>query len=212
MASVDTDPNLQHLLLSHLRSWRDTTTNQSVSSLELQSLLDNQAAIGWDRCLEGWLSNQWASAQQCYHNILKSRRFGRRWVISIIKKLCDTAWDLWQHCNEILHHKETHISQEAPRLLRREVTQLFNGLSSSHLRQRDRYLLHLSLGSLQNKDKEYKEVWVQQARAALQAINHSFWMRQRRSQQTMRGMSHVMHRWLGRGQSNYVACIYGTRP
>ena len=153
MASVDTDPNLQHLLLSHLRSWRDTTTNQSVSSLELQSLLDNQAAIGWDRCLEGWLSNQWASTQQCYYNILKSRRTGQRWVISIIKKLCDTAWDLWQHCNEILHHKETHISQEAPRLLRREVTQLFNGLSSSHLRQRDRYLLHLSLGSLQNKDK-----------------------------------------------------------
>jgi hypothetical protein len=128
-------------------------------------------------------------------------------VTSIIKKLWDIAWDLWQHRNEILHHKENHIAQETLRMLRHEVTRLFNELSSSHLLQRDRYLLRLSLGSLQKKDKEYKEAWVQQASTALQAINHSLWMRWKRSQQILRRMSHVMHRWLGRGQAHY-----GERP
>jgi hypothetical protein len=138
------------------------------------------------------------SLGQCSTTLLqyKSKRTGRRWVISLIKKLWDTAWDLWQHRNEILHQSENHLIAEAERCVGRELTQLFNKLSACYLPNKDRYLIRLPLKLLKKKDIIYKEVWLHQARTALQALHHSLWATRMKDQRTMRGMKHVMHRWL----------------
>jgi hypothetical protein len=74
LVSVNTDPDLQHPLISHLQSWRDQVLGPTFTPLHLQQLIDDQMAIGWNRCLEGWLSVHWASAQQRYYNISQKER------------------------------------------------------------------------------------------------------------------------------------------
>ena len=51
----------------------------------------------------GCLSLEWARAQQEYYQWIGSRRTGKRWVIALIKKLWQIAWDLWDNRNEFLH-------------------------------------------------------------------------------------------------------------
>jgi hypothetical protein len=60
---MDTDPNIQFMLLSHLRTWRDASPEPSFIPPYLRDLLKEQAEIGWNRVLEGWVSAQWAATQ-----------------------------------------------------------------------------------------------------------------------------------------------------
>jgi hypothetical protein len=36
---------------------------------------------------------------------------GKRWAIALIQKLWDTAWDLWEQRNGILHEQEKIVSR-----------------------------------------------------------------------------------------------------
>lgn len=76
MASVDMDLNLQCLLLSYSKSWWYNSPASLFTPPYLQTLLDEQSSIGWNRYLEGWVGTQWVIAQQHHYNILKSRRTG----------------------------------------------------------------------------------------------------------------------------------------
>lgn len=67
---MQTDLDIQHLIQSHLNSWR---------------------------------FGEWAQAQQAYYLLIKSRHTGKQWVVALLKKFWDIAWDLWEHRNGILH-------------------------------------------------------------------------------------------------------------
>jgi len=98
MPSVDIDPDLQHILISHQRAWREDTP-----APYFLELLPEQTTIGWNRVLKGWVS----PLQQCSYTILRSHQTGHMWINSLIKNLWDMAWNLW-HRNNVLHYKETH--------------------------------------------------------------------------------------------------------
>jgi hypothetical protein len=104
MSQVQTDPDVQHAILSHLQSWRENNGEPLPTNFLLDEALSSQECLGWQRFFEGWISVEWSSAQQAYYTLMKSRRTGKRWVISLIKKLWDIAWDLWEHRNGILHN------------------------------------------------------------------------------------------------------------
>ena len=46
----------------------------------------------------------WARAQDSYFKWLGMKRTGTRWVVSLIKKLWDISWDLWDDRNKVLHN------------------------------------------------------------------------------------------------------------
>ena len=50
---------------------------------------------------------EWASVQQRFYLFVKSRRSGKRWLILLILKLWDIAWDLWEQRNEINAKQKT---------------------------------------------------------------------------------------------------------
>ena len=81
----------------------------------------NQDKMGWDAAFEGNFSTAWIEVQQRYYEFVGSRRTGRRWLISLIKKFWEIAWDLWKDRNRVnalqkearLHSKlEDRVSQE----------------------------------------------------------------------------------------------------
>ena len=40
------------------------------------------------------------------------RKTGERWVMALIHKLWDVAWDLWDHCNRVLHDSDTSLIKQ----------------------------------------------------------------------------------------------------
>ncbi len=83
---LDTDPDLQHLVLQHLQSWRDDTGLRPYTNFMLEGIVQSQSRVGWRRFFEGWLVMEWTEAQQAYYHLIKSKRSGKRWTVELIKK------------------------------------------------------------------------------------------------------------------------------
>jgi hypothetical protein len=111
MEKHDTHPELTELLCSRLSAWRNGDDLQplELSDPELYQLLLKQDAIGWRACIDGLLVNEWAAVQASYFEMLESRRSGKRWAGALIKKLWDTAWDMWDHRNRVVHDQESGV-------------------------------------------------------------------------------------------------------
>jgi hypothetical protein len=66
-------------------------------------IIEAQDKIGWRSFLEGRVSLSWRLHQASFYASTKSRCSPKRWVTSLIIKLWDVAWDLWQFRNRIVH-------------------------------------------------------------------------------------------------------------
>jgi len=95
LVKLETDPTITFVIMSYLRSWRTGEGIVYDAPIYFQQLLHDQQLVGWGRFFEGWLVKDWSILQQRYYSITRSRRTGHRWTIAILKKLWDTAWDLW---------------------------------------------------------------------------------------------------------------------
>jgi hypothetical protein len=164
----------------------------------LVEALSNQASIGWRRFFEGWLSIEWALAQQAYYSLIKSHRTGKRWVVSLIKKLWDIAWDLWEHRNGILHEDTNLVSDAELRTIDRNIRNSFLHLRSISLPAHDRHLLSISLPRLLRKDHAYKSEWLCLATLVLRSKAHEQWIRRTSNALLIRGMQHGMQHFLNR--------------
>jgi hypothetical protein len=106
MTSSGTMPGMRDAICFYLHSWRlgqDLLPVQTFSPLfGLRDAIDAQ---GWQAFFEGCLACDWAAIQHKYYVWIGSRRSGRRWVSMLIRKLWDTAWDLWEHRNGIVHER-----------------------------------------------------------------------------------------------------------
>jgi hypothetical protein len=60
--------------------------------------------VGWRVFLEGGLLKEWASKQQDYYDWLDKKNTGKRWTTTLIKKLWEISWDMWEHRNGELHN------------------------------------------------------------------------------------------------------------
>jgi hypothetical protein len=141
----------------------------------LQEVIEQQKSMGWNLMLEGWLAAKWELEQQAYYTLIKSRQSWNRWLIAIIKKLWQVAWDLWDHRNKVLHEKENTVMQSHQHQLDRLVTATYQHLSTYVIDCSDQYLTRLAITQLLTKDYEYKNVWLIQANAALCITRRSHW-------------------------------------
>jgi hypothetical protein len=59
----------------------------------------------WQSFFEGAPALGWSGYMDLYYNSIRSNRNGHCWLSSIIKKLWNIAWDLWEHRNRVAHEK-----------------------------------------------------------------------------------------------------------
>ncbi len=173
--TMNTDPDLQHLILTHLRSWRNDTSVSSAPMAFLEEILNRQRAISWQRFFEGWILSDWAVAQHKYYKSIKCLQTGKRWTVALIKKLWDVAWDLWEHRNGILHEAENVVTGSELRRLNRKVCDAYKRLQQLQLSAHNRHLLVTKLSRLLKTDKVYKETWLSNAAGLLQQGCMSQW-------------------------------------
>ena len=51
----------------------------------------------------GMLSHDWADTKNIYLQSLGAKTTGKIWIHSLIRKLWDTVWDVWNYRNHNLH-------------------------------------------------------------------------------------------------------------
>jgi hypothetical protein len=57
--------------------------------------------MGWFPFFEGCIAVKWAGLQETHYVWLGWHNTGERWAASLVVKLLDIAWDLWDHRNQI---------------------------------------------------------------------------------------------------------------
>ncbi len=194
--SMQTDPDIQHIIIAYLKSWRDDTSEISSNSFMLEEVLEHQSSIGWQRFFEGWTGIGWERAQQAYFTLIKSRRTGKRWVVALIKKMWDIAWDLWEHRNGILY-QSSNVATDAELLnIDRSVRNNFTKLQNLLLPAHDKHLLSLALPRLLKKDKVFKEAWLRNATMVINGHCQAQWIMRNANAQMIRGMQQRMRQFL----------------
>ena len=120
LASHDTSPDIKELIIAGLDSWR---SNQPPPSSPLPNIASRQAALGWQSFFEGRPSLGWAETQEQYFKSLSSKRSGHRWLVQVLLKLSNIAWDLWEHRNGFLYKQNAALAYEKQTLLIRDAFQ-----------------------------------------------------------------------------------------
>ena len=191
MVSAQTDPDIRETIIHNLSNWH--TGHQPHNPLNGTTLLQ-QSDIGWYFLIEGRISFEWAMTQEEYYKFLGSRRTGRRWVIALIKKLWQIAWDLWQHRNNVLHEQENDVLQKESEPLNRRIRTLFFRSLSILRRTPDGYLLKTPLSALVDKPLVYRQEWERKVKLAL--TFHK--TKNKSSRRSIKGMQCLMRNWVRR--------------
>ena len=64
-------------------------------------MIHQQDIIGWDQFFLGWLTAFFVETQDTYLRLLDKSQMGLRWTHTLINKLWEVLWDLWEFRNGI---------------------------------------------------------------------------------------------------------------
>ena len=109
MTTLDTAPHIQKAILKRLNQWRkygdkDLPRFRDYDMWGTQHAVQEQDEIGWYQFLLGRFGRKWSDAQQRFIDSLQKKNTGRRWIISLIQKALDVAWDMWEQRNDVKHN------------------------------------------------------------------------------------------------------------
>ena len=158
LAEQLTNNQVADLICASLSAWRQGIQPRQPRSylLGLQQAFVEQTDIGWGAALEGRWSELWVEIQERHFRKLKKQRSGKRWLTTIIRKLWNIAWDLWQHRNDV--QAERQIEE---RRMKNAVNIRYEyGLGSTGLDQNDRRLFAKTMEEILTANIHYQDAWV----------------------------------------------------
>jgi len=184
-----TAPHLAQALVAGLQAWRH---NAHDSTKEVVS--QKQARIGWNGLLDGWLSLDWRSQQEAYWAQWRRQKSSKQWTVKLIKKLWNISWDLWDHCNEALHHSQNARDDILDSRINDQIQTLFHqGLQAI---PRDSFAFFKTpLKTLLTKTRHYKTWWVASVEVAM-------WQKKHHKHGTYLLEQCLMQHWLGLDNPN----------
>ena len=161
LESVHTAKEVTFWIIQRLTEWRSSAPFSRPHS-DMPGLLLAIAAqdrIGWLAFFEGCIAVEWAGVQEAYFLWLGRRNTGKRWATSLVVKLLEVAWDLWDHRNQVKKHLET-----AQDIARRDATMLAvrseYAFGRSGLPRRDWRLFKRPLISILSSSLHYMDAWI----------------------------------------------------
>jgi len=120
---------------------------------------EEQTQIGWDRLLNGWISQYWHNQQEKSWSQVQSRKSSRRWTSALIQKLWDISWDMWDHRNKELHsggHNQQQILHSA---VDDQISQVYDG-GAQQLPRDALHLLRTPKETVLQYSLESKQLWL----------------------------------------------------
>ena len=181
------------LICTRLTEWRlgsDLTPIRSTDP-EIRRLFDLQDSIGWKAFLEGVLDVEWRKFQQTQYDETGSRKTGKRWVVALIRKLWNTAWDMWQHRNEVQNHTVLGALADT---VQRQVKEQFR-IGPTGLTRQARLMFRGGIQSvLLYRSLPAQQAWLRRVTTA----RERYAQQQKEGQQEMERMRTSMATFLGR--------------
>jgi hypothetical protein len=161
LTKAHTLPDIRTAILSRLRAWHHGTDliAPSYTWPGVNDLVLLQDSIGWRTFLEGGILHAWAAKQQDYYDWLQKRNTGKRWITTLIKKLWQISWNMWEHRNGELKNPASPSSlREHARLDALITTEYNNPLP---LYSKDRRWFRRSQEILFTEPLDYKNQWLE---------------------------------------------------
>ena len=169
LSTNQTLPRLQRTIITILKKWRNgrtITKSEFTKDFGIRDAIEDQANIGWNNFVMGRWSKKWRLVQQRYIKQTKSKRSSLRWTTSIINKLLNVVWDIWNFRNSLIHGMGGINDRARHKELNTQIKQQFeigfNELLLSDHRNYRRHKLHTLLESSQ----ETKQNWIRNLNAA----------------------------------------------
>jgi hypothetical protein len=169
-------PDLQKAIITCARAWRNQDNNYPNPSYNWPGVNDiilDQDIVGWQSFLEGCILHSWAAKQQEYHNWIKRRHTGKRWITTLIKKLWEISWNMWEQQNGESKNPESLASLQEQARLDSLITANYADVSTITIKYR-RWFRRLK-EVLFTESLKYKQQWLESVRLA-----HTCYARQRR--------------------------------
>jgi hypothetical protein len=112
MIQAATMPDIRKAIISRLKTWINDSDPENLSFTwpGVNNLLQTQDLLGWRAFLEGCVLKEWAAKQQEYYTWLEKKNTGRRWITTLIKKMWEISWDMWEQRNGALTNPESPAS------------------------------------------------------------------------------------------------------
>jgi len=189
----ETQPEIRRELINGLKAWSVGTVRRTFHHTpdHIRQVLAYQDAIGWTNLFEGCFDNGWMEAQALYYREIGSRRSGLRWMVAVIKKLWDVAWDLWEQRNGFLHRAEYEDMLHDTANLDAEIRfQLRRG--NNNLPRRMQYLFDIEATDLLHTSVRHRQQWLHSVYATREMAEE----RQSREERSMAASRQIMRNWL----------------
>ena len=104
MLHNNTQHELHQGIIEGLTAWHDQRLPNHITPTwpGVHETLIDQATLGWNRFIDGFITGAWISTQQAYLLFIGKKTTGKRWASRLIKQLWEVAWDMWKHRKKLL--------------------------------------------------------------------------------------------------------------
>ena len=109
--------------------------------------------------MEGCILKNWAAKQQEYYTWLQRHNTGKRWTTTLIKKLWEILWNMWEHRNGELTNPESPASLREHARLDLLITLEYEDIIS--LAIKDRRWFRRSKEAIATETIDYKTQWLE---------------------------------------------------
>ena len=156
-------PTSAYITEQYLISWRRNTTISTAVyiPMDLKTLFEDQQKLGWEAFCFGRLSNTWKE----FTTSTDSHNNPKRWVYSLITKLCQTIWHMWDHRNSVLHDPAGRVLSLQHTQLNAQI-RLEYMIGSLDLHPSDEGLLQKSVDHRCKLPIERKRLWLEEIKRA----------------------------------------------
>jgi hypothetical protein len=155
-------PDIQTAIISRLCSWRNQEVLPQPPSYNwpgVNDLVTTQDLIGWKNFLKGCVLHAWAAKQQEYYDWLQRRNTGKRWITTLIKKLWEISWNMWEQRNGELTDPASSASLREHARLDVKITYEYEDISTLYMK--DRRWFRRPKEILFTESLEYKKQWLE---------------------------------------------------
>ena len=162
---------VSEVIIANLNAWRNGQPFPVYTGNYpgLRNAVTQQTLLGWGAAFEGRWHTSWESIQQLHFKNCGLRRSGRRWLIAMVIKLWNTAWNMWEHRNGVM----VEVQEEEARLEALTELEAEYTLGSQYLPPYDRLLFRRPLESRKLDKLHLIQSFLRRIKAARERMAHS---------------------------------------
>ena len=169
LSKQDTAPAIRKSIiegLEHCRSGMWATPPSVAPQNPTSQAVIQQNRIGWQGLFVGRLAIGWERFQSMYWKRRKKRKSSKLWAASLLRRLWEIAWALWEDRNKVLHNREQGqrhalLSEVVDKYIREAFAKGYDDLPET-----EQAMFRKGMQAVLRQPLDTKEAWMRSIQAA----------------------------------------------